>query len=380
MINTNCNGSGSESAGTSSMDQNSNGTAFSGTPEPKGSTCSRSEIHYPSLDNHGNMYESKQNRKLVRFVTVIAYMFAVSLAAIVLSLYYFFLWDPCMQQTLSDPVSLTGPGGFGGADAFRGGSRKRIASHGHSRPMSAFVQPIVPPSVPSKPFEPYAVAATQQQNTLLALDAISYIQSASDSNEDIVMNNETDRQSPTVSNTHSHGYADRASAILSAQATEPLPTPLALWLLKRRISNTPLRPTDIVPQLETHKQNDGSIAAGDIRVLTTLNEHEKKQQKENAKTDEDETNTVISTMENASRIANNSRPLSVAKPNITVIDSPTKHDIQAIQDRGIHKLATPTVSALVENLATQRSETRTEPLSSSTNPTSSKPFERAENV
>lgn len=71
------NASGSESAGTSagSLDQPSNESAFSGTPEPKqGSTGSRSEIHYPCIHDQNKMYESKHNRKLIRFVTVIAYM------------------------------------------------------------------------------------------------------------------------------------------------------------------------------------------------------------------------------------------------------------------------------------------------------------------
>ena len=74
------------------------------TPEPKsvsnpsGSGAgSRSEIHYPGVQNPSRIYDSKKNRKIVRIMTVLAYMFAVSLAAIVLSLYYAFLWNPNMQ-------------------------------------------------------------------------------------------------------------------------------------------------------------------------------------------------------------------------------------------------------------------------------------------
>lgn len=72
------------------------------TPEPKSvsnpsGSGSRSEIHYPAVQNPSRIYESKKNRKIVRIMTVMGYMFAVSLAAIVLSLYYAFLWNPNMQ-------------------------------------------------------------------------------------------------------------------------------------------------------------------------------------------------------------------------------------------------------------------------------------------
>lgn len=39
-------------------------------------------------------YEPKQNKKIIRLLTVIAYVISVSMAAIILSLYYVFLWDP----------------------------------------------------------------------------------------------------------------------------------------------------------------------------------------------------------------------------------------------------------------------------------------------
>lgn len=39
------------------------------------------------------LYEPKHKKKLVRVLTVIAYLFLVSLAAIMLSLYYVFLWN-----------------------------------------------------------------------------------------------------------------------------------------------------------------------------------------------------------------------------------------------------------------------------------------------
>merc|ERR1711963_1195350 len=39
-------------------------------------------------------YEPKQDRKIFRILTVIIYVFTVSFGAILLSLYYLFLWDP----------------------------------------------------------------------------------------------------------------------------------------------------------------------------------------------------------------------------------------------------------------------------------------------
>lgn len=45
-------------------------------------------------DSVEKLYESKKNQRTVRVLTVCAYMLTVSLAAIVLSAYYVFLWDP----------------------------------------------------------------------------------------------------------------------------------------------------------------------------------------------------------------------------------------------------------------------------------------------
>lgn len=44
------------------------------------------------------LYEPKANKKLFRVITVIAYCFSVSLIAILLSLYYLFLWDPYIKN------------------------------------------------------------------------------------------------------------------------------------------------------------------------------------------------------------------------------------------------------------------------------------------
>ena len=43
-------------------------------------------------------YEPKEHKKMVRILTVVAYVICVSMAAIVLSLYYVFLWDPDMTK------------------------------------------------------------------------------------------------------------------------------------------------------------------------------------------------------------------------------------------------------------------------------------------
>ncbi|XP_071518864.1 uncharacterized protein [Panulirus ornatus] len=44
-------------------------------------------------------YEPKQNKKIIRLLTVIAYVISVSMAAIILSLYYVFLWNPEMKYS-----------------------------------------------------------------------------------------------------------------------------------------------------------------------------------------------------------------------------------------------------------------------------------------
>merc|ERR1712012_750013 len=44
--------------------------------------------------NDDDPFEPKQDRKVFRILTVIIYVFTVSFGAILLSLYYLFLWDP----------------------------------------------------------------------------------------------------------------------------------------------------------------------------------------------------------------------------------------------------------------------------------------------
>lgn len=52
------------------------------------------------------LYERKRDKKSVRVLTVLIYVFSVSLAAIMLSLYYVFFWEPkdTHQRKVSDNV------------------------------------------------------------------------------------------------------------------------------------------------------------------------------------------------------------------------------------------------------------------------------------
>ncbi|KAJ9589817.1 hypothetical protein L9F63_027922 [Diploptera punctata] len=54
------------------------------------------------------LYEPKKKRKIIRVLTVVAYVLSVSLAAIMLSLYYVFLWDPKIPNE-ARPMALRDP-------------------------------------------------------------------------------------------------------------------------------------------------------------------------------------------------------------------------------------------------------------------------------
>ncbi|KAL7633096.1 UNVERIFIED_CONTAM: hypothetical protein RMT77_016458 [Armadillidium vulgare] len=49
--------------------------------------------------HHRTKLEKTQNKKIVRLLTVIAYVISVSMAAIILSLYYVFLWEPKIKYS-----------------------------------------------------------------------------------------------------------------------------------------------------------------------------------------------------------------------------------------------------------------------------------------
>jgi len=58
-----------------------------------------------SADKNKNKMAAKTNKKWVRLATVLAYVLAVSLAAIVLAIYYSLLWDPQLKTVTTVPPS-----------------------------------------------------------------------------------------------------------------------------------------------------------------------------------------------------------------------------------------------------------------------------------
>lgn len=49
---------------------------------------------------HGSVYHDKMPSKFIRVLTVLAYLLCVSFAAIILSLYYIFIWSEQMEKDL----------------------------------------------------------------------------------------------------------------------------------------------------------------------------------------------------------------------------------------------------------------------------------------
>ena len=60
----------------------------------------------PNDNNKTNTENRSGKKKLIRLLTVLAYVCAVSMAAVVLSLYYIFLWTP---KSESRSMALTAP-------------------------------------------------------------------------------------------------------------------------------------------------------------------------------------------------------------------------------------------------------------------------------
>lgn len=58
------------------------------------------EIRFAGDERKDKLYEPKHKQKLVRVLTVIAYVIFVSMAAILLSLYYTFVWNPPKDQAI----------------------------------------------------------------------------------------------------------------------------------------------------------------------------------------------------------------------------------------------------------------------------------------
>ena len=67
------------------------------TPEPKANSHatnnSRTDLQYPNFHSPPRIYQQNvKSSKIFRILTVLAYMVAVSMAAILLSIYYTFIW------------------------------------------------------------------------------------------------------------------------------------------------------------------------------------------------------------------------------------------------------------------------------------------------
>jgi len=77
----------------------------------------------------GKLYESKKIRKVVRVLTVLAYLLSVSLAAIILSMYYLFLWDPKIPSVGQEggPMALSDPEPQRNISCFHLGNAYRIS-------------------------------------------------------------------------------------------------------------------------------------------------------------------------------------------------------------------------------------------------------------
>jgi len=62
-----------------------------------------------SADKNKTKMAAKTNKKWVRLATVLAYVLAVSLAAIILAIYYSLIWDPKLKNTTINPqTTLSG--------------------------------------------------------------------------------------------------------------------------------------------------------------------------------------------------------------------------------------------------------------------------------
>lgn len=58
--------------------------------------------------NASSLYERKPNQKALKVLTVAAYILFVSMAAIILSFYYVFIWDPTSKSMALRPPANCG--------------------------------------------------------------------------------------------------------------------------------------------------------------------------------------------------------------------------------------------------------------------------------
>lgn len=62
--------------------------------------------------NSSSLYERKHNQKALKVLTVAAYILFVSMAAIILSFYYVFIWDPTSKPIITRPTTNCGRSPF----------------------------------------------------------------------------------------------------------------------------------------------------------------------------------------------------------------------------------------------------------------------------
>lgn len=63
----------------------------------------------PSKDPNADLYENRKPKKIIRVVTVMAYLFSVSFVGILLSTYYIFLWEPPNPRLMQHERLRTDP-------------------------------------------------------------------------------------------------------------------------------------------------------------------------------------------------------------------------------------------------------------------------------
>ncbi|CAL1687185.1 unnamed protein product [Lasius platythorax] len=66
----------------------------SGEAKPQDASAPDVQADVPPKDTNAEIYENRRPKKIIRVVTVMAYLFSVSFVGILLSAYYIFLWEP----------------------------------------------------------------------------------------------------------------------------------------------------------------------------------------------------------------------------------------------------------------------------------------------
>lgn len=66
----------------------------SGEAKPQDASAPDVQADVPPKDTNAEIYENRGTKKIIRVVTVMAYLFSVSFVGILLSAYYLFLWEP----------------------------------------------------------------------------------------------------------------------------------------------------------------------------------------------------------------------------------------------------------------------------------------------